>query len=488
MNEIKHFMLPEHTNTLYEKEAVSSISLTKEVAAKINELVDAYNSFSKVDHEWKQTQEGTIRKGIVYMKDNLINTLHDLLELYKNDGTFNALITDTFSSLLSVYVTPEMFGAVGDGFADDTKPLQNAINYAENHGTKLLLDSKATYYVTSLEITDHIDIAFNGSTIKSKGEDFVIKYNCDKTPEKRYVISNVNIIGNKGLYLKSNLLSVSDITIHSDIIGIQTSDCYELSLHNIKVIGTGVKESIGFDLHCTDSSILNCITTNIDKCFILDNSTNYIYQIHGWNTIQIPNSTLLTLETDREIILNDVYCDCIENGIIGTAPKVTVNNFVYSFLKSLGGDGKKLTAFNCGYVEINGGYVNYTGTNNTFLLSPEFARIKNVEDRAGVCGFKFTGENGSILNINYENGRQILKADIEKTIQINLSYIDTFNELINIGSKTFSGYSLTTETINNVQYSVHTPVIFKLQESSKRSYLYLYHDKELSNIHLECEL
>ena len=86
MKTINHFMLPEHTNTLYEKEAVSSISLTREVASKINELVDAYNTFAKTDLEWKQTQEGTIRKGVLYMKDNLLNTLHDLLELYVTNG------------------------------------------------------------------------------------------------------------------------------------------------------------------------------------------------------------------------------------------------------------------------------------------------------------------------------------------------------------------------------------------------------------------
>ena len=29
MNKIEHFKLPEHTNTLYEREALSSISLSK---------------------------------------------------------------------------------------------------------------------------------------------------------------------------------------------------------------------------------------------------------------------------------------------------------------------------------------------------------------------------------------------------------------------------------------------------------------------------
>ena len=36
MNEISHFMLPEHTNNLYKNEAISSIELTKTVADKTN--------------------------------------------------------------------------------------------------------------------------------------------------------------------------------------------------------------------------------------------------------------------------------------------------------------------------------------------------------------------------------------------------------------------------------------------------------------------
>ena len=86
MKNIEHFMLPEHTNSLYKKEAISSIALAHNVADKINELVDAYNQLSKTDLKWKQTQEGIIRKGVLYMKDNLLNSLNDLLVLFRDSG------------------------------------------------------------------------------------------------------------------------------------------------------------------------------------------------------------------------------------------------------------------------------------------------------------------------------------------------------------------------------------------------------------------
>ena len=95
MEKIKHFILPEHTNELYKNEAISSISLTKEVANKINELVEAYNNLSETDITWKQTQEGAIRKGILFMKDNLMNSLHDLLEVAGNQLIQSTVIKQT---------------------------------------------------------------------------------------------------------------------------------------------------------------------------------------------------------------------------------------------------------------------------------------------------------------------------------------------------------------------------------------------------------
>lgn len=46
-----------------------------------------------------------------------------------------------------IYVTPEEFGAVGDGVADDTIPIQDAINYAQTNRCKVL--ATKTYLITS---------------------------------------------------------------------------------------------------------------------------------------------------------------------------------------------------------------------------------------------------------------------------------------------------------------------------------------------------
>ena len=81
MEKIEKYNLPAEINTLYDKEASSAIGLCREVADKLNELIECYNSFSVEDVKWKQTQEGTIRKAIVYIKDNLYNTINEILKV-----------------------------------------------------------------------------------------------------------------------------------------------------------------------------------------------------------------------------------------------------------------------------------------------------------------------------------------------------------------------------------------------------------------------
>lgn len=100
MKQLQHYMLPENTNKLYENEARSSISLTRDVADKINELVDAYNQLAKIDLEWKQEQDGRVRGAVVYMKDNLQNSIDDLMQMLKSEGFIDRRIQEHIENLI----------------------------------------------------------------------------------------------------------------------------------------------------------------------------------------------------------------------------------------------------------------------------------------------------------------------------------------------------------------------------------------------------
>ena len=75
----------------------------------------------------------------------------DISKITIESGTYN--IKDAFLRNKIDYVTPEEFGAVGDGENDDTASIQNAINYCITNKVGLLFHNK-TYLITdTLTIT-----------------------------------------------------------------------------------------------------------------------------------------------------------------------------------------------------------------------------------------------------------------------------------------------------------------------------------------------
>lgn len=65
----------------------------------------------------------------------------------------------TNKAVADLFVTPEMFGAVGDGKSDDTEAVQACIDYAVKNGTVCRIPH-GTYGIANLYITD--DIVFQG--------------------------------------------------------------------------------------------------------------------------------------------------------------------------------------------------------------------------------------------------------------------------------------------------------------------------------------
>lgn len=239
MNKIEHFITSEHTNDLYKKEAISSIYLTKEVADKINELVDAINGREDIDLKWKHEIEGTVHKGVIFMKDNLINSLHDLFILLQSNGDLNNIISDAVLTDVSTLKKKTFgtlnafeFGAIGDGIQDDTKALQNAIDSLEDFET--LLIPNGTFLCDSLSI--------------KKDNVKIVMYGCLK--QKANSNKNLLTVTGKNVQL-DNLTLTRDCTMYGvsndDLknIGLLISECKNVFIDNIKVKNFNV----GIDIH-----------------------------------------------------------------------------------------------------------------------------------------------------------------------------------------------------------------------------------------------
>lgn len=69
-------------------------------------------------------------------------------------------IDDLNDNLKKGFVLPENFNAIGDGTADDTTALQNTIDFAEDHGTTVIL--RNTYLTSTLHIKKSVKITGRG--------------------------------------------------------------------------------------------------------------------------------------------------------------------------------------------------------------------------------------------------------------------------------------------------------------------------------------
>lgn len=225
---ISNFCLSEHTNNLYKKEAGSSIALARDVADKLNEVINAFNELAKNKWEKIHEQDGKIRKAILYMKDNLINTIYDLLMIFKGDGTLKELITSTMLEnddyllkVVDIMESVKNYGAVGDGFNDDTSAIQRALNSG-----KIILIPKGTYLITkSLNIPA-------GSIVIGSGRETIIK-----------------------------MTKAQDDDINSVII--MNGD--HIRLENLYLDGTNFANGIAFKEHTYHFTLSNLLITNTLK-------------------------------------------------------------------------------------------------------------------------------------------------------------------------------------------------------------------------------
>lgn len=204
LNKIRKYMLPLDTERLYKDEAISSISLSKEVANKINEIIEYINTLYKNDVEKEIEQDGKIRKAIVYMKDNLSNSLGELLEIMKSNGEIDNIIINTVNDSITKLNEIVLglgnvlnYNAKGNGVSDDTVPLINASTDSRVYDKPFIVP-EGKYLITSdidLRGINIVDIkgdiiTNNGSTviIGSSSTNFNgIKVNIKKVPSLKVI-------------------------------------------------------------------------------------------------------------------------------------------------------------------------------------------------------------------------------------------------------------------------------------------------------------
>lgn len=251
---------------------------------------------------------------------NQISTDHLQSEAVTNDKIANGAISEPKleSKLLSKlsYVTPQMYGAVGDGVTDDTDAIQSAMNYVTANGGSLHFPGSTTYIISKpiQIITDQksfeIDFGystitcgseFNSDTINSEEVNSAFYIYTNSANQKRIgTIKNLIIDGNyenihTGLYLRlSSKVSYENINCINVRRGIFYKKGVESFFNNIHMsrdssldisgdIDVETTDCVGIECTTTDSHFSNIIIIDFVVGIKMTSGDNRIYGAHVWN-------------------------------------------------------------------------------------------------------------------------------------------------------------------------------------------------------------
>lgn len=162
---------------------------------------------------------------------------------------------DTLDAVAKLYITPQMFGAIGDGEADDTQAIKDAVS-AIGNGISILHFPAGTYLVT-----EDIPLVSN-MVLEGAGYNAIIK-------RAGNALKNYNILSCKGL----NNVTIRNIHIqgeryeHEGTDGewgmcISLQDCSDIIIEHCKLTdgwGDGVYVGTDAGEGCKNVSIDNCI-------------------------------------------------------------------------------------------------------------------------------------------------------------------------------------------------------------------------------------
>jgi|GEM_PF-1569486 len=443
MKKIEHYNLPENTNTLYEREAISSISLTREVADKINEIVDSINELYKSDLEWKQNIKGKVNKGVVYMKDNLLNSLNDLMETLRDSGFIDDRIEyhcDTLKTQLNNLVGSVKEGSTTlDAELIDLRVGADNLKYAtagssvrtqfnnKNYGFCLTNNEPELEF----EVSKHAKITFSGTThIFHNNRRFDIP---DMVVE-RDLTNDVNIFVFNLVYntksKKIEIIRSTDKTEEGTIIfGRICKD--ELHLNDV---------SYGVNDYSPDSTrpIFAPVFSNGNPCLIEEDGKHQIYfpDAHIYYRRKMFNLTERYVDFDYSVvgivflILYDFRTDTISfiphshrvpenNVVIGTYSKwygVSLYTMNTQFKRQQTEASLILGASNS-FVEFDSVKKTVTFPNDTLILVqglPHFVQLSSEVGNNSISYANMTSSALSVFYNMYTNKLEVLQYNTPK--------------------------------------------------------------------------
>lgn len=252
------------------------------------------------------------------------------------------------------YVTPELFGAMGDGVTDDSDALQDCITYAINNKLGIVGRTGAVYYTTQALTIDNTNdpfpflLDFNNAQIKfANNIPIGLTLNLTGTGLNRHnIVNNLSLIGgqntNAVLYIdNSRQLELNNLTVmNCRNIGVDLhSNQYEVYFTNCIIWGESDANSIGVNIDAAHDLLFSgCRVINTETAFKIDGTGNMFDNCHIWTDLE-GSVGFDVLRVDN--VINACTIDSFETAIKLKEPYVSVtNNIVYAMYTS----GERSTA------------------------------------------------------------------------------------------------------------------------------------------------
>lgn len=238
--------------------------------------------------------------------------------------TFNSI--EEFVSQHTLYeITPEKFGAVGNGQFDDTTALQKAIDYCVENGTQLKCQNGKTYCISSplnLSNTSTCLIDFNWAVLKAiKTMDYMITFdgsanakNDVKTLLKNIIIDCNNKAGGLNLIYSYKFTFENFMIKNCQTVAICIQRGGAFICQNGTIIGDCTPDSRGIYNQTSDCHFNEIVIVDMKKC-IYNGGTNFYNKVHGWLTSKVANSIFFTHFAGFGS-LTQCQCDTYETGYL----------------------------------------------------------------------------------------------------------------------------------------------------------------------------
>ena len=304
------------------KQNVNDLLSIKELYKRIEELEEKTSQIKYIDNtlvkkikkEYEKLKKIILDENIQVQLYNKIDNFNK--KLNKDIETINLQMKSIEITKLNFFITPEMFGAVGDGVTDDTQALQDMINFAKNNHHSVMKSQKwRTYLITEgLSLGAYQKFDFSGATIKvGCPMNYAIKLN---TSNNNWgCMENINIdcngLANQGIITEwTSMYRFKDIKITNPVkygIYAKTGN----GIYNHILIENLIENNTptGICLNGTDSKL---DSVHIKNCKIgIDNNggINYFNNVHAWIVIPklIPNSIAFSIKGSA--VLTNCYAD-----------------------------------------------------------------------------------------------------------------------------------------------------------------------------------